>query len=182
MEWNDPFRTLCFIQWSSSGKGSGWSCKEPGEDGRQLACSRGCLCDVAGSPTRGTMTMRKRPPEKGAAAPGRRGCGRSRRKNPWGRWLTRWRWMPRTGTVLSEWRISKLLLSLSDEWNVLGKVTPSRPSSTLFHSNLFSHFCGHCRHLIRLDSQTDLDIQTPLLLSLPHSHPLHTPQLKCFIL
>lgn len=32
----------------------------------------------------------------------------------------------------SEWKIPKLLLSLSDEWNVLGKAFPSQPNSSLF--------------------------------------------------
>ena len=47
--------------------------------------SRDCVFDVAELPTSGMMMTRKRPPGNGAAAPDRKGCGRSKRKKPWGR-------------------------------------------------------------------------------------------------
>lgn len=77
----------------------------------QMMCSGACPY-VTELPTRGTMMTKKRPPGNGVAEPGRKGWGRSKRKNPWGRWLTRWRLMPRTGTVLVSMRHLWLCLSL----------------------------------------------------------------------
>lgn len=64
----------------------------------------------------------------------------------------------------SEWKMPKLFLSLSDEWDVLGKACPSQPNSTIFSlicliisllNNLFNYLFN------------DFGYRTPLFLSLP---------------
>lgn len=74
------------------------------DDTCQLACSGACLYIVAELPIREMMMTKKRPLGNGAAEPGRKGWGRSKRKNPWDRWQTRWRPMSRTGTDILSWR------------------------------------------------------------------------------
>lgn len=75
--------------------------------------------------------MKKRPPGNGVAEPGRKGCVRSKRKNPWGRWLTRWRLMPRTGTVLVSVRHLWVCLSLSCWMEFASKLFPSQTNSAI---------------------------------------------------
>lgn len=97
-----------------------------------LVCSGTCPC-VAESPTREMMMTKKRPPGNGVAEPGRKGCGRSKRKNPWGRWLTRWRLIPRTGTVLVSMRRLWVCLGLPCWMEFASKLFSSlRPTQPLW--------------------------------------------------